>query len=374
MEAPLSVSRGNNGFGLALAPIPSERLLEKGISMEIYGIDLGGTNLRIARIEPSSGEILGEMVTLSMKDIRRNDELNRFIFPHIEDGSHVGISSSGVVNEEELTINFSANTSFTEDITFGRDLRDKKGCRVTQVNDIKAAVQGAARYGEGKEYDNVLLATYSSGFNCALTRKRRCLTTAEFGHTIYKPDGDLFCGCGGKGHLEVYVSGNGAAVMARQYLSIRQLKSHIILDYSMEEINKAQNDNKRLTEADLGDGRCFGYVLECISAKHVYRAFSADPEGRPQKEIREIQVRAIADSFGRMVSVYHPVDIIVLMGSQTKDWDILFVPAIEKFFEDRDNYQLVSLTKPPIRRTKTLEISLKGAVAHHLSTLEKNHG
>ena len=107
-----------------------------------------------------------------------------------------------------------------------------------------------------------------------------------------------------------------------------------------------------------------------MSAEHVYQAYVEDPKGRPQCDIRKVQVKAIADSFGRMNSIYHPVDIIILMGGQTKSWDTLFAPAISAYHEDRDNIQLSSMPKPPIVKTEISEIALKGAVGYHMSSLD----
>jgi predicted NBD/HSP70 family sugar kinase len=225
---------------------------------------------------------------------------------------------------------------------------------------MNAAVQAVARYGQGKGYNNVLLATYSSGFNCALTRGGSNATVAEFGHMIYKQDGDLYCGCGGKGHLETYVSGNGAAAMAKQYLGIGHLTNHPILDLSLA-------DGPVRRTADLNDPAIYAQVLGGISAKHVYQAYTHDPNGQPQKDIRETQIKAIADSFGKMNSAYHPIDILVLMGSQTIDWEVLFDPAIRLFREDRGRLQIPSFSKPPIVKASVEEIGIVGAVAFFLS-------
>jgi predicted NBD/HSP70 family sugar kinase len=334
--------------------------------MQVYGIDLGGTYLRIAKVDSDTGKISGEIQRFSMRGFRSNEELRRHVFRLIPDRSHVGISSAGVVDEEAMTVRFSANTSITEEISFGRDLRSKKGCRVTQTNDIRAAVQGVARYGEGKGHADVLLATYSSGFNCALTREGKNVTTAEFGHTVYKPDGDLYCGCGGKGHMEIYVSGQGAAAMARQFFWMRQLTRHRILDLALEDLDEEEGPETRSRD----DPKTLAWLLHNITAKHVYQAFAEDPHEKPQCDIQAVQVKAIADSFGRMNSIYHPVDIIILMGGQTKSWESLFVPAISLYREDRDNVQLSSLPKPPIVKTAISEIALKGAVGYHMSVLE----
>jgi hypothetical protein len=340
-----------------------------------------------------------------MREITTNRKLTQIVFSHIPKGSHVGISAAGDVDEENLIIRFAANSPIRGEIVFGRELRDKRGCIVVETNDMNAAVQAVARYGQGRGYENVLLATYSSGFNCALTRGGRNVTVAEFGHMIYKQDGDLYCGCGGKGHLETYVSGNGAAAMARQYLEIGHVTNHPILDLSLDRrpaerrpklpaqtgstdrpvrrtdvdgrvpatLARSRPGERGLTKRDLNDPIFYAQVLGGISAKHVYQAYTRDPNGQPQKDIRETQIKAIADSFGKMNSAYHPVDILVLMGSQTIDWEVLFKPAIRIFSEDRGLLQIPSFAKPPIVKDSIREIGIVGAVAYFLSRTNRGH-
>ncbi len=351
--------------------------------MDFYGIDMGGTNLRISRVDPQTGALLGvpgngqgtasaakvDGATYPMREITTNRELTRIVFSHIPRGSHVGISAAGDVDEENLVIRLSANSPIRGEILIGRQLRDKRDCVVYETNDMNAAVQAIARYGQGREHENVLLATYSSGFNCALTRKGRNVTIAEFGHMVYKPDGDLYCGCGGKGHLESYVSGNGAVAMARQYLRIGHVANHPILDSSLADLNRSLPAEKRLTRKSLKDPVIYARVLDGVSAKHVYTAYARHPKSQPQRDIRETQIAAIADSFGKMNSAYHPLDIIVLMGSQTIDWQTLFEPAIKLYRSGNRGFQIPSFPKPPIVRAAVKEIGIVGAVAYFLSRI-----
>ena len=61
-------------------------------------------------------------------------------------------------------LKMSPNSHIKSSITFGKALK-QKDYDVVMTNDLKAAVQAIARHAEGKNYNNVLLATYSSGFN-----------------------------------------------------------------------------------------------------------------------------------------------------------------------------------------------------------------
>lgn len=331
--------------------------------MKYYGIDAGATQLRISRVDPEDGRLLGRSHTFAMRDITSNDQLTGRIAPLIESESSVGISAAGHVDEEGLMVRVATNSSISDPIRLGRDLAEQ-GHRVVLTNDIKAAAQAAARYGQGRGHASVVVATYSSGFNCALVRGGESQTTAEFGHMAYKPQGDLYCSCGAKGHLETYVSGNGAAFMARQYLAITKAREHVILDRSLRDLPDEES------VGGLGDDIVRRLARDAVGAKHVYQAFRQDPEGQPQRDIREVQVQAIADSFGKMASVYHPVDILVLMGSQTLDWEILFTPAIARYRRDDGSFQLKGLRQPAIVRNEMEEIGVRGAVAYLISRLD----
>ncbi|MCK5040296.1 MAG: ROK family protein [Candidatus Aenigmarchaeota archaeon] len=333
----------------------------------IYGVDFGGTNLRIAEVNPITGALIKSVFSVPVTSVKTNDELTHLVLSQLKGAKHIGISASGNIDEKNLIIRNSPNSHIKGNITFGKTLR-QKGFDVVMCNDIKAAVQGVARFGEGKNYNNVLVATYSSGYNCAVCRDKKNTTTAEFGHTIYKPNSDLFCGCGGIGHLEIFVSGNGAASMAKQYFLITKQRNHSMIKFSLRDYN--EKNSTKYTQDALKNPDLFAVVVSNITSRHVYGAYASDPKQEPQRNIREVQVRAIADSFGKMNSAFNPLDIMVLMGGQTKDKKILFDPAIRLYNDSVGAYQLHTLNKPKIVITKLEEVSLVGAVGYFLNQRE----
>ncbi len=91
----------------------------------------------------------------------------------------------------------------------------------------------------------------------------------------------------------------------------------------------------------------------------------------PQKSIRDVQVRAIAESYARMLAAYNPLDIIVCMGSQAeKDGDLLITPATELFYDKFNEFCMHSLNKPKIVINNLPEIGVRGAVAYIQSVFE----
>jgi len=241
---------------------------------------------------------------------------------------------------------------------------------VTVANDMRAAVQAAARYGEGKGYRNVAVATYSSGFNAAVVRDGRNVSQAELGHIVYMPDSDFFCGCGGRGHLEIFVSGNGAASMAKQYFFMTNEVEHPVIREALDEYNrKARKNQRRVYSIDeLKENKeAYAVIVDSISSKHVYSAYRKNPEQSPQKEIRARQLEAITNSFGIINSAFNPLDILVCMGGLTKVGDELFEPAIRDYQSGRSGCQLPSLNIPKVVITELAEIGVQGAVAYFLS-------
>lgn len=325
---------------------------------DYWGIDFGGTRLRIGKLDLSKCNKVDIVLDEDISRISENDGLFNLVDSKIPKESKVGISAAGDVEEDCRIIKFSPNSKINGAITFGSLLEEDRGCKVYMTNDLKAAVQAEARYGDGKKYDNVLVATYSSGFNCAVTRKKKNVTTAELGHIRYKQDGDLFCGCGGIGHLESYVSGNGAASMAKQYFYINKRDAdHPIILASFENLKILEGYKNKSSVNEL-----YPVIISNINSKHIYEAVKSKPDQEPQKQIFNTQTKAIATSFGIMNSAFNPLDIMILMGSQTKD-SFIFDKAIVKY--KNEILQLPSLKQPGIKITELGdEIGVLGAIAY----------
>ncbi len=302
------------------------------------GIDYGGTQTRIAEVDPVSGE-LGELVRLPSPELDTNAKLTAAILAHIPEGAEIGISAAGAIDEDALVIDYAPNTPIEGPTTFGAELA-ARGHRVRMLNDMRAAAQAEARYGVGRDGGAVAVATYSTGYNCALAIDGKVQPFApEAGHFIYRGELPLTCGCGAEHHLEPYVSGSGAAWLAQRWF-----REH-----------PAITDHPILVAAGS---------VESIKAYHVYRAYREDPTAEPQRSIREEQVRAIATSITMVYALYNPLDHLVLMGSQTKDWDLLFAPAIAATAAERYPGHRI----PTIARTQLPEIGVQGAVAYLVAT------
>ena len=330
---------------------------------KIYGMDAGANFLKFAEVNPKTGEFIGEISAFDLTKLKTDkariskilQEFRRVCPTPADIG--IGICAAGLLDEKNLVITNSPNSAVKGIQTFPAELK-QAGYDVVLTNDMPAAVQDSARFGEGKGLENVATITLSEGHNGALARKINGkivnVTQAELGHHQYNGYSTLFCGCGNMGHIEPYVSARGAATMARQFFDITQATNHPILDFAARRVGKA-------VSASL------------VNAKDVYDAWRIAPEQEPQKSIREIQVGAITYIFGAINSFWAPLDILVCMGGQTLDRDILFHGkdgAITRFYQDNGKVQIQGLRKPEVVITKRKEIGISGAAAYYLSHRE----
>jgi hypothetical protein len=150
------------------------------------GMDLGGTNLRIAPVDRSSGRICGPIRILESQRFQKNETLTsalRELIPGGPDEYNVHIGSAGEI--KGLTILGSPNFAINGPITVAEDLK-QMGFDVKAVNDMGAAVSHAARWGPGKGLKKVAVGTYSSGQNFAVMDLGQ-LIPMEFSHVVGPP-------------------------------------------------------------------------------------------------------------------------------------------------------------------------------------------
>jgi glucokinase len=116
---------------------------------------------------------------------------------------------AGPLDKERQMILKSPNLPDWSGKLLRQSLEDVVGVPVTLLGDTVAAGIGEAVYGAGRGSKIVAYVTVSTGVGGARIidgRVEEATTGFEPGHQIVVPDG-LVCGCGGKGHLEAYVSG-----------------------------------------------------------------------------------------------------------------------------------------------------------------------
>ena len=196
----------------------------------VLGVDLGATNVRIA-ISDVDGNILvkktGRTTGRTGLDVVRqiiemgSDALNSLGFAD-RSLKAVGIGSIGpldlkkglVVNPPNLRVGI---------IPIVESVEKHFNVPVRLLNDCVAAVLGEKRFGAGRNLENIVYVTISTGIGGGAIVDGHLLlgkdgNAHEIGHMVVDRDGLLECGCGKRGHWEAYCSGSGMISYARLLL------------------------------------------------------------------------------------------------------------------------------------------------------------
>jgi len=293
---------------------------------DVIVFDSGGTQLRIYVMNLLSGK-LKKIAREEMKNFPNDYKLSDFVLKNVDNG-RVGICAAGVFHPD-YTIS-APNVRFKEPVTFPKKLHEL-GCEVKIGNDVECAAYFEGRLGVASDVPRSATVTFSSGCGVQLFDRRfGVLTRAEFGHLPYVLVDGIKCGDGEYGHIESYVSGNGARAIAIQDLLMREDAKNPIVLASLKDYNKAARKEGLPTfkTKDLDNAMVYKMVVSQIQPKHVYSVEDNDVSER----VMDLQSRAIGTCLSEINGVYAPLDKIVVMGSlATQNWDTLMVQAIGEY-------------------------------------------
>jgi len=184
------------------------------------GIDLGGTKIAAAR-SSAEGRILQRENLKTDKSADPQEVVRQLVFlirklapdaPELK----IGIGVPGQVHQG-LVIN-APNIPQLNGLDLLKRLNELCPAQYVLANDANAAALAEHKYGAGKNYQNFIYLTVSTGIGGGIIVDGKLYTGAngtagEFGHTIILPDGPP-CGCGNKGCWETLGSGTALAKMA----------------------------------------------------------------------------------------------------------------------------------------------------------------
>ena len=214
----------------------------------IIGIDLGGTNLKIALLdlkykirdkEVLSTRRLGNkkgLTTAIVSAINSIIENNKLSKSNI---LGVGMGLPGPIDAERGIVHFFPNIPGFREVNLKNILEKKLRMRVFLDNDAKLMALAEHRLGSARSFKNVLCLTLGTGVGGGLIIGGRLYrgfnnASAEVGHIPLNEKGPA-CNCGGSACLEAYIGNNRITKYAR-----RLFKRGI----SLEELSaKAKNND-----------------------------------------------------------------------------------------------------------------------------------
>jgi len=232
----------------------------KGHAADILAADIGGTNLRLARIN-DVGEIIEEVrVQAEFSNLGHlsNLDAESSILQTITDAATelldqniagLGIGFPGFFVGNSGVLASSPNIPQLHNFKLAEGLSTRLNIPVSAQNDALCAALGEAHFGAGKGCRNLLHITLGTGVGGGLILQGLPYTgetgmAMEFGHLrVVHDDTARRCGCGGKGCVEAYASATAVALRYAEatgnYTSAKSI---------FERANKDENDAKKTLE------------------------------------------------------------------------------------------------------------------------------
>ena len=190
------------------------------------GVDVGGTNLRLALVTREGGVLQRES---QATDIGQGPDsfiarLLQVIARLQGDAGALGRRVAGVglgvpgLISNDGTLASSVNLLPLEGLNLAAIVSAAIGLPVSVQNDANASAVGERRFGAGRPYRSQLMISLGTGVGAGLILDGRLWTGAdgtagEFGHITVEPNGRR-CGCGNRGCVEQYASATAIASLA----------------------------------------------------------------------------------------------------------------------------------------------------------------
>ena len=201
------------------------------------GVDLGGTNLRIAAVSVP-GELL-EKVTLGTKLALGRDHvidemcngIQRLSGKYKATGEFLGagIGVPGLIDMQTGMMRKAANLPGWENYPARAEIERRLGARVVLENDARVAALGEQWLGAARGVANMAVLTLGTGIGGGIVLGGKIWhgmngMAGEFGHVTVEPEG-YPCGCGNRGCAERYASASALVRMAREAVAGGQAPS-----------------------------------------------------------------------------------------------------------------------------------------------------
>jgi glucokinase len=313
------------------------------------GVDLGGTNLRVAAVS-SQGELL-EKITLGTKLALGRDQVITEMCDAIqllsgkykETGKFLGagIGVPGLIDLQTGMMRKAVNLPGWENYPARAEIERRLGVHVVLENDARVAALGEQWLGAARGILNMAVLTLGTGIGGGIVLGGKIFhgmngMAGEFGHVTVEPEG-YPCACGNRGCAERYASASGLLRMAREAVA------------SGEALSLA---GAASSDAEVGAKAIYNLAIQGDeSARRIFHSFG----------------RYLGILLADLVNVLN-LEIYVIGGGVSSAWDA-FAPTM--FKEVRERSIVYAATAPANLSTSNLVEKEQGASAQTESSSER---
>jgi len=272
------------------------------------GIDLGGTNLRVALVS-QEGEIARKIKKASSEEVF-NSLLETIEEIMQGDIAGIGLGVAGLIDRKNGRVFSSPNHRAVEGLDLIEGIQRKFNLPVYLENDANVAALGEKVSGAGKNFENFILLTLGTGIGGGIIYKGELLdVSAEIGHMSINAEAEK-CPCGNIGCLENYASARAMIAKAVAMLEkgaesmLKNCCNGSIYKITPEDIYKSALEGDTLSREILRDaGRALGVglanIINILSPEAIILAGGLIGAWNiyVQEAIREASRRAFKDVF-----------------------------------------------------------------------------
>ena len=196
------------------------------------GIDVGGTNVKIALVDdkgkiiysnsvPTYAQMGYEYTVNNIKQAIR--DLMKETNTKPSDIQGIGFDFPGQVDYKTGVVKLAPNIPGWVNVPIAKMIEDEFHIPTRIDNDVRCAALGELKFGAGKGCENFVCITVGTGIGSGLVINGKLVrgaanATGEIGHIKLQMQDGPICGCGDTGCLEAFASGPSIVAMAQEYL------------------------------------------------------------------------------------------------------------------------------------------------------------
>lgn len=196
------------------------------------GIDVGGTNVKIALVDgegkiiysnsvPTYAQMGYEYTVNNIKQAIR--DLMKETNTDAKKIEGIGFDFPGQVDYKTGVVKLAPNIPGWVNVPIAQMIEEEFNIPTRIDNDVRCAALGELKFGAGKGCENFVCITVGTGIGSGLVINGQLVRGAanaagEIGHIKLQMNGGPICGCGDTGCLEAFASGPSIVAMAQEYL------------------------------------------------------------------------------------------------------------------------------------------------------------
>ena len=197
------------------------------------GVDIGGTNIKIALVDfdgkiiysnttPTRAEMGYEAginnIKQAIKDLAQETKMD------LKSIEAIGFGLPGQIDYKAGIVKNLPNIPGWVNVPLAKIIEEEFSIPTRLDNDVRCAALGELNFGAGKGCENLICITVGTGIGSGIILNGKLVRGAsnaagEIGHIKMTMNDGPLCGCGDYGCFEAYASGPAIVTMAKEYIS-----------------------------------------------------------------------------------------------------------------------------------------------------------